>query len=129
MKNWKAPRTVIQQFAANDYVSACEPKIYTFQCNTEWGDIYCDNADDQALFESLIPHGYSNRGAGCGITHEYVDGDKLVPGWSDYNGNGLKDAGEEILVWFDKNASGEYDFAGVHLTNNINVDSWETNKS
>ena len=128
-RTWKQPVAMAQIFMANEYVAACEPKIYTFECNTEWGNVYCNNPEDQALFESLIPVDYSNRGAGCGISHEYVEGDKLVPGWSDYNGNGTKDEGEDILIWFDKNAAGEYDFAGVHLTNNVNMDSWETNKS
>ena len=78
---------------------------------------------------SLIPPSHSNKGAGCGISHECVDGDKIVSGWSDHNYNGTKDAGEEILIWFGKNDAGEYDFAGVHLTNNIDQSSWETNKS
>ena len=129
MKNWTLPMAVASNFAANDYVSACEPKIYTFDCNTEWGTIHCDNQEDHDLLMSMIPNGYTNVGAGCGITHEYVDGDKLVPGWSDYNENGVKDVGEEILVWFDKNDAGEYDFAGVHLTNKIDMNTWETNMS
>ena len=129
MKIWEKPNAMVQEFSANDYVAACEPKIYTFDCNTDWGAVNCDNQADQELLMSLIPYGYSNIAAGCGITHEYVDGDKLVTGWSDYNKNEVKDTGEEIMIWFDQNAAGEYTFEGVHLTNKINQNSWDSNKS
>ena len=129
MKTWTLPVACAQKFTANEYVAACEPKVYTFECNTAWGTVHCDNQEDQELLMSLIPYAYANNAAGCGISHEYVDGDKLVTGWSDYNYNEERDAGEDIMIWFDKNDAGEYDFAGIHLTNNINMNSWETNKS
>lgn len=124
---WVQPRTVVQQFVANEAVSACgdENKVYKFTCEAGGGGngtVYLDSNHNgewnPVLDEILTLAGYH----ACGATHEAPTTDDFQEGFfitgvvPPYNV-------QKVIVW-----RGE-DGHNVHCTTNLNREDWETAKS
>ena len=123
---WVQPRTVVQQFVANEYVSACglEPTSYKFVCDKEADPRY---RDDLYYYDS---RGRSHRLGGyapCGETHIAPVTDEFPRGFIDWNDNGREDSGEECFVWLEYGWRGQID--DWHATSNMDPNSWEKNIS
>lgn len=121
---WTRPVTEVQQFAANEYVAACgdtEYGVYKFKCDAPRGTLYYFEGGSAKELGGYHP---------CGETHEASKRDEFPDGFVDYNENGKKDSGEEVVVWLEI----EHGFFGdyvddYHATTNLNRASWETAKS
>lgn len=127
---WVRPETIVQQFAANEYVAACEGgKTYYFKCDAKGGV-------HNPVYEYEGPRGSGNVnqlldgnifGTGwysaCGEKHEASSTSVFADGFIDYNKNGKEDNGEAVIIW--RGESGK----SVHCTTNLNVSSWEVARS
>lgn len=117
---WEAPRIMVQEFEANEYVAACgdENKVYKFTCDAPAGDVYAD--------------GYGHLGGyhPCSKTHEASVKSDFVHGYVDRNRNGKEDEGETAIIWVEKETFwGQSYVKDWHATTNLNINSWETAKS
>ena len=86
MKRWETPKTVVQEFEANEYVAAC------------WG-VACSTGNANAY---EIEHGYYNNGTvshspdHCGTAANqwiYTGDDNIADGMTELNTAGLGDLG------------------------------------
>lgn len=120
-KEYVAPTMVCEEFAANEYVAACgdENRVYKFLCDAPKGSLYAKDSNNK---------GYSGANySPCGATHEAPVSDVFVNGWIDYNHNGRKNTGEDVIVWLEYDRRGNV--SDGHATTNLDMDSWETAKS
>lgn len=120
-KVWSRPLTVVQNFEANEYVAACgdtEYGVYKFKCDAPRGNLYYYDGNGA----EKVLGGYKP----CGETHEASVRDEFPSGFVDYNRNGQKDDGEEVIVWLETWHGYIYNY---HATTNLNRDSWEVSKS
>lgn len=124
---WVQPQTAVQQFVANEAVSACgdENKVYKFTCEAGGGGngtVYLDSNHDGKWNllddEILTLAGYH----ACGATHEAPTTDDFQEGFfitgvfPPYNV-------QKVIVWRGENGD------NVHCTTNLDKNSWETAKS
>lgn len=124
---WVQPQTVVQQFVANEAVSACgdENKVYKFTCEAGGGGngtVYLDSNHNgewnPVLDEILILAGYH----ACGATHEAPTTDDFQEGFfitgvvPPYNV-------QKVIVWRGENGD------NVHCTTNLDMTTWPTAKS
>lgn len=124
---WVQPQTVVQQFVANEAVSACgdENKVYKFTCEAGGGGngtVYLDSDHDgewNLLYDEILTlAGYH----ACGVTHEAPTTDDFKEGFfitgviPPYNV-------QKVIVW-----RGE-DGHNVHCTTNLDMTTWPTAKS
>lgn len=140
-KIWSKPEMNEFAFAANEYVAACgdQNRVYMFECDAKGGWLYyyknllvewVDGAwnkltdwsakdDDKKLLGSYHP---------CDTKHEASTTNDFYWGFVDYNKNGEHDTSgdggdETVIVWRGpKNDDG-------HATANLDMNSWETQKS
>lgn len=141
-RSWTQPVGIVQQFEANEAVSACSADLMTFQCNTTgkphvW---YNQTGTSATLVTDLsqVSSSTKNDTLGtchkCGKTHGLSeDGQKVIPadvglGWIDVSGpgrtDGVYDEGDTIVaVWapgFSVNpasfcSSGGADSSNLHV--------------
>ena len=120
MKTWKNPVAVAQQFAANEYVSAC----YRVRCITPnnddytWG-IYADNDKDGVYnpdIDSVVWESKTHAVTGCRGYHE-------VTGQAAPDANGIcRQANQTyypIFYWYGDvidQVEGNYNFIDLHFT-------------
>ena len=130
MKNiWACPLTVVQQFDANEAISACgdENKVYKFTCDagnpgltgftvyTNGEDGIAGTSDDVKITDSY---------ARCGLTHEAPTSDTFIKGYMEKNILGYPFPWrQDVIIWRGEDGN------NVHCTKNINMDTWETAKS
>lgn len=123
---WTRPVTEVQQFAANEYVAACgdtEYGAYNFVCDAPGGTLYYFEGDSAKKLGGYVP---------CKETHVADKRDEFPNGFVDYNKNGKKDSGEEVIVWLEPGIGGSYSpilGGDYHATTNLNRASWTTAKS
>lgn len=126
---WVHPETIVQQFAANEYVAACgdtEYGSYYFTCDAGAG-VYHDSilfgCRDKYVWAVYTDSGEKLTGAygACGATHEAPKDDEFLSGYMD---NKYTSEVEHIpvMIWTDHGTN-------VHCTTNLNRDSWESAKS
>ena len=134
-KTWEEPRILVQKFMPNEYVAACgdSGKVYKFECNAgdEWGgySVYLNGPDGEAHTKDDIfwcggrdaelgPVVYTR----CGKKHSAEDNNDFFPGYIQRSGilGGTKE--EKVIVWTENGKN-------AHCTTNLNMDSWETEKS
>ncbi len=135
---WVQPQTVVQQFVANEYVSACGDSgtTYLFTCDAgggESGDVYLETNGEDGLqtrghfvqtgdnwWETKwVPADeYLSGYHACGTTHEASSTGAFLNGYYVRNGNSTP-----VIVW-----RGPYN-DNTHCTTNLNKDDWETLKS
>ena len=130
-KRWEEPRILVQKFMPNEYVAACGDSgvVYNFECNAgkqrNSYNVYYDNG-----YPLASSNGYEEWEAQfsgyhpCGATHKaesdsgFYDGYMyLQDRWGDNTGNRIN-----VVIWTDRGTD-------VHCTTNLDMDSWETDKS
>ena len=130
-KRWEEPRILVQKFMPNEYVAACGDSgvVYNFECNAgsrrDSYNVYFDdgrplassngNEEWYAQFDGYHP---------CGATHKaesdsgFYDGYMYLQNWKGNNSGSPID----VIIWTDRGTN-------VHCTTNLDMDSWETDKS
>lgn len=135
MKNWNIPTAVVQEFAANEYVSACTA---TIDCNValEEGFSYYHHAYDEPMMcatkpdPSLRTFGYYSP---CSATHDVsihgeLDEHTFYEGYQLIDGKYVKaelSAPVDCYVWFEMDEAGIVQ--SVHATRTR--DGFVSNKS
>lgn len=125
---WVQPRTVVQQFVANEYVAACGDlnKVYKFTCDAgggKSGSVYLETNGQEGLQTGWGGDQYLSGYHACGTTHEakttddFLDGYYVTSSW--FGGTKVT----PVIVWRGPNNN------NTHCTENLNMDSWETVKS
>ena len=123
---WAMPQTIVEKFAANEYVAACgdtEYGKYLFTCDAPGGNLYYYKKDwwgqeKQDFIGSYTP---------CEKKHEADKASEFADGFVDYNRNRKEDDGEAVIVWIERGSWGT--IRNAHATTNLDQDSWETVKS
>lgn len=125
---WVQPQTVVQQFVANEYVAACHDinKVYKFKCDAgggRSGDVYLETNGKPGLQTGWGGDRYLSGYHACGTTHEakttddFLDGYYVTSSWF----GGTKTT--PVIVWRGPHND------NTHCTENLDMDSWETEKS
>lgn len=125
---WVQPRTVVQQFMANEYVAACGDlnKVYTFVCDAGWtgisgSTVYTNGPDGIAETGDDVELGSYGK---CGLEHKAPATDEFIYGYLRKNALGFP-VGEkqDVIIWRGEDGN------NIHCTTNLDMDSWETEKS
>lgn len=134
---WAMPQTIVQKFAANEYVAnECGDSgtIYKFVCNAPNSNksalYYYPNFDGQIDGEghSGNPKVVASRSyKPCYEIHEATDTGNFFDGFIDYNNNKIPDEDEGVIVWAEY-MLGE-DILQAHATKELDMNTWETLKS
>ena len=124
---WVQPRTVVQQFVANEYVAACGDinKVYKFTCDAGGGGngtVYLDSNGngqwDVIGDEMLTLAGYH----ACGKEHEAPTTDEFKSGFF-ITGTFPPYKVQDVMVWRGEDGN------NVHCTTNVDMTTWPTDKS
>lgn len=138
---WVQPRTVVQQFVANEAVAACGETgtKYIFQCTG--GSIKVDLGpfgtkdvpitNGQVYLETNGINGFQDGDAylsdyhACNERHEADTTDEFLNGYLvvDILGLPIKFANAPVIVWRGENGD------NTHCTSNLDMNHWETTKS
>lgn len=127
-KVWVRPLTMVQQFEANEYVAACGDlnKVYKFKCDAgggRSGSVYLETNGKPGLQTGWGGDRYLSGYHACGTTHEakttddFLDGYYVTSSWF----GGTKTT--PVIVWRGPNND------NTHCTENLDMNSWETEKS
>lgn len=125
MRNWERPMVVVDTFAANEFVSTCHEQnmVYKFKCDA--GDerrrysSFIDSNNNGKLDDSDTQIGWSYHP--CGEKHDAKTKDVFYNGFIVNNRN-HRDV-IPVIIW-----RGKYN-NNVHCTTNLQMDTWETEKS
>lgn len=134
---WVQPRTAVQQFVANEAVSACGDSgtTYLFTCDAgggREGTVYLETNGRDGLQTGW--GGDQNLGGyyACGTTHEadsddaflngYYVTEEWVPGSGWWPGH-YETVTTPVIVWRGPNND------NTHCTTNLDQDSWEIARS
>lgn len=129
MRNWERPMVVVDTFAANEFVSSCgvQNRVYKFKCDAgeeghKYNVYYLDNNNRKhyialdipfvAQFDSYHP---------CNTTHEASTKDEFINGYIDDQST-WRDEKVPVVIWTDRGTN-------VHCTTNLQMDTWQTEKS
>lgn len=125
MKSWRKPEAVGQEFAANEYVSACEVTTVDVVCSVDSNELYANfwlavPADAPAQFvggeyrgcdaELTVP--IAELGT-CTFTH-------IADGWGNVPDTALKNP-IEAYYWIGTKANGDPDFHAFPATADLNA--------
>lgn len=124
---WTRPVTEVQKFEANEYVAACHDinQVYKFKCDAgggRTGSVYLETNGEPGLQTGWGGDRYLSGYHACGTTHEakttddFLDGYYVTSSWA-----GTKTT--PVIVWRGPNND------NTHCTENLDMDSWETEKS
>ena len=131
---WTRPVAAVEQFMPNEYIAACGDNnvVYKFRCDagSRWSDyhVYLNGPDGAAHTNDDIDwSGRSGRVrtfSPCGSTHEARTTDVFPAGYMYQYSDYLGDYGDPIpvIVWTQGGTN-------THCTSNLDIDSWETDKS
>lgn len=129
---WVQPQTAVQQFVANEYVAACHDinKVYKFKCDapTEWGSglVFVETNDQPGLqYNPFNPKDSDELRSSyhpCGATHEAPTTDTFLNGYYVHDLESVFKP-TPIIIWTGLNDD------NTHCTTNLNMSSWETEKS
>lgn len=125
---WAMPKTIVQKFAANEYVAACGDinKVYKFVCDAGEGTpgtVYEDSNhngrwdlfEDKALTGHILPTYHA-----CGETHEAPVSEEFLDGFYLPDSNPFKVT--KVKIWTNKGTN-------IHCTTKLEMNEWETAKS
>ena len=128
MRNWERPMVVVDTFAANEFVSTCGElnRVYKFKCDAGGGTpgtVYEDSnhngkwdlIGDKALTGHILPTYHA-----CGETHSAPTNDEFIKGFYLPNSDPFK--ATKVIIWTDGGTN-------IHCTTNLDMKSWETEKS
>ena len=127
-KVYEAPVVHLEQFVANEYIAACgdKNKVYKFTCDAPGGWLYYYPESDGTIDGKYTGSGKAKRLGNyhpCDAKHEASTTDSFYDGFVDYNWNEKQDDGEGVIVWRGpRNKNG-------HATKNLDMSTWETDKS
>lgn len=127
-KAYVKPVMESETFVPQTYIAACgdENKVYKFVCDAGGGTpgtVYEDSnhngkwdlLDDKALTGYIIPTYHA-----CGQTHEAPTDDEFINGFYLPNSNPFNI--KKVIIWTDGGTN-------VHCTTNLDMATWETDKS
>ena len=121
-KTWEEPRILVQQFMPNEYVAACgdENKVYNFVCDAgdgRLGIVYKDsNQNGELDFDDKELGGYQ----ACGKKHSAPTNDDFIEGF--YVPYSYPRKATKVIIWTEGGTN-------IHCTTNLDMKSWETEKS
>lgn len=126
---WEAPRIMVQEFEANEYVAACgdSGKVYKFKCDAGSGapgSVYLETNGQEGLQTGSEGDEYLSTYHACGTEHEadaangFLNGYYVTKDW--WTGETTV---TPVIVWRGPNND------NTHCTTNLNISSWETAKS
>ncbi len=128
-KEYVRPTMVGEKFVANEYVAACGDSgvsSYNFKCDAPGGKLYYYSQFDgkiDGVYEGSEKAILLGDYTPCSKTHKAPTTDDYYDGFVDYNKNGRYDSGEGVIVW-----RGKWGLNG-HATANLDMTTWETDKS
>lgn len=134
MKSYKKPVLNVERFTPNEFVAACGDSgvNYLFECDAPAGTLYYyPNSDGNidGTYEGWRPAERMGSYHPCGATHNAPTTDDFYDGFVDRNRNGHQDPDEGVIVWRSLEwGIFDYYWSG-HATNNLDMDSWQTDKS
>lgn len=136
-KEWINPITIVQKFAANEYVAACGDSgtVYKFTCDAgggvsgsvyeetngiegfqkEWEWIQTGEYKYQGYWQK--PDDYRSSYHACGTTHEADSDSGFINGYYV-----VGDKVTPVIIWTANNTN-------THCTTNLDMNSWQTAKS
>lgn len=128
MREYVKPTMEGEVFAANEYIAACHDinKVYKFKCDAgggKSGSVYLETNGEPGLQTGWGGDRYLSGYHACGTTHEakttddFLDGYYVTGSWF----GGTKTT--QVKVWRGP------DNDNTHCTENLDMDSWETEKS
>ena len=130
---WVRPETMVQQFAANEYVAACGKTPtgeYFFTCDAPGGSVWAD-LDRNGQYKTASLFDWSSEELGgyhpCNKKHPTSSTSDFYNGFVDYNGNNRLDAGEEVLVWVEFNSFGRV--SNYHASKSLTIGEVEVVRS
>ena len=128
MREYVKPTMEGEVFAANEYVAACHDinKVYKFKCDAgggRSGSVYLETNGKTGLQTGWGGDQYLSGYHACGTTHEAKTTDDFLDGYyvtrSLFGGQKTT----PVKVWRGPNND------NTHCTENLDMDSWETEKS
>lgn len=128
MKSYKKPVLNVERFTANEFVAACHDinKVYKFKCDAgggRSGSVYLETNGEPGLQTGWGGDRYLSGYHACGTTHEAKTTDDFLDGYYVTSSlfGGTKTT--PVIVWRGPNND------NTHCTENLDMDSWETEKS
>lgn len=129
MKSYKKPVLNVERFTANEFVAACHDinKVYKFKCDAgggKSGTVYLETNGVPGLQTepSITGWYWSDRWLGgyhaCGTTHEAKTTDDFLDGYYVTDSKTTP-----VIVWRGPRGN------NTHCTENLDIDSWETDRS
>lgn len=138
MKSYKKPVLNVERFTANEFVAACGDlnKVYKFKCDAgggRSGSVYLETNGKPGLqttgyFEGwkwIDADDYLSGYQACGTTHEAKTTDDFFDGYYRYKKGGIFSGTETVPVKVWRGPGGD----NTHCTENLDINSWETEKS
>ncbi len=128
MREYVKPTMEGELFAANEYIAACHDinKVYKFKCDAGGGrngTVYLETNGKPGLQTGWGGDRYLSGYHACGTTHEAKTTDDFLDGyyvtWTLFGGTKTT----PVIVWHGP------DNDNTHCTENLDMDSWETEKS
>lgn len=126
---WEAPRIMVQEFEANEYVAACGDSgtVYKFQCNAgSEGKRYdvTTGKDGSGNLTENPRWDVTNYYHPCNETHEAESNSGFINGylWDNNGSDRFRGTPTPVIIWTDNGRD-------VHCTTNLDMSSWETAKS
>lgn len=117
-----------ETFVPQSYVAACGDlnKVYKFKCDAgggRSGSVYLETNGQEGLQTGgRNPDQYLSGYHACGTTHEAKSTDAFLDGYYVTSSWGSTTV-TPVIVWRGPNND------NTHCTENLNMDSWETEKS
>ena len=128
-KEWVHPQTLVQVFAANEYIAACGDtnNEYKFKCDAMGGitgAVFYSDGDDKfepGFGDKLMGIGYH----ACGEKHTTKTTDVYTEGWYVTGYDAIKGDGiaKKVIIWRGPEGN------NIHCTTNLDKNTWETAKS
>lgn len=134
MKSYKKPVLNVERFTPNEFVAACGDSgvNYLFKCDAPAGTLYYYPKSDGNIDGKYEGWGDADRMGSytpCGATHKAPTTGDFYDGFVDRNRNGRQDSGEGVIVWRNREWGIFGPYWNGHATKNLDMDSWETDKS
>lgn len=128
MKSYKKPVLNVERFTANEFVAACHEinKVYKFKCDAGWtgisgSTVYTNGPDGVMGTDDDVKLGTYGK---CGKTHDAPTEDDFINGYLIKNYLGIPGGEKQpVIIWRGEDGN------NIHCTKQLNMDSWETDKS
>lgn len=130
-KEWVRPQTLIESFAANEYIAACgdSGKVYNFTCDAPGGILYYYPKSDgniDGTYKGTGDKQIIGQYTPCDKKHEASSTDDFYDGFVrriELVGEHAEIRDDPVIVWCGENGR------NGHATKNLDMTTWETAKS